>query len=235
LSDLATQLAAANALLSDIGRKYAVVGGLAVSARTEPRFTRDVDIVVSVSDDEQAEQLIREAGALGYRPFMLLEHDVAKRIATVRLQSNSGVLDLLFASSGIEPEVVAAADMLELLPGVTAPVAGVPDLMALKLLARNPATRPQDDIDLQKLRNSQTATRADTQHLCCEHTLPIRNQAWQVGSFFALVVGPLCAFETYAPEATCLRAGAGFACLLCVQHSEGARGGWRFSVPTQYP
>jgi hypothetical protein len=33
-----------------------VVGGLAVSARTEPRFTRDVDLVIAVSDDQSAEQ-----------------------------------------------------------------------------------------------------------------------------------------------------------------------------------
>jgi fructose-1,6-bisphosphatase/sedoheptulose 1,7-bisphosphatase-like protein len=159
LSDLAGQLAAATALFTRMGRQYAVVGGLAVSARTEPRFTRDIDMVVAVANDNEAEQLIREASLRGYRPFMLLEHDVAKRIATVRLQSDSGVLDLLFASSGIEPEVIAAADVIELLAGISAPVACVADLMALKLLARDPQTRPQDDIDLGKL--GEVATDAD--------------------------------------------------------------------------
>jgi hypothetical protein len=130
--------------------------------RTEPRFTRDIDIdiVVAVANDDEAEQLIREAGLRGYRPFMLLEHDVAKRIATVRLQSDSGVLDLLFASSGIEPEVVAAAEVIALLPGLSTPVACVADLMALKLLARDPETRPQDDIDLGKL--GEVAAEADS-------------------------------------------------------------------------
>jgi hypothetical protein len=32
-----------------------LVGGLAVSVRTEPRFTRDVDLVVAISDDHAAE------------------------------------------------------------------------------------------------------------------------------------------------------------------------------------
>jgi hypothetical protein len=108
-------------------------------------------MVVSVANDAEAEHLIREAGTRGYRPFMILEHDVTKRLATVRLQSKAGVLDVLFASSGIEPEVVAAAEMIELLPGVSAPVAGIPDLMALKLLARDKKLRPQDELDLHKL------------------------------------------------------------------------------------
>jgi len=33
----------------------ALVGGLAVSARTEPRFTRDLDVAVAVPDDAGAE------------------------------------------------------------------------------------------------------------------------------------------------------------------------------------
>jgi hypothetical protein len=50
----------------------ALVGGLAVSARAEPRTTRDVDLAVSVLGDEQAEQLIfhlqdRQPGVRPYR------------------------------------------------------------------------------------------------------------------------------------------------------------------------
>lgn len=33
------------------GVRWALVGGFAVSARTEPRFTRDVDVAVLVEDD----------------------------------------------------------------------------------------------------------------------------------------------------------------------------------------
>ncbi len=41
--------------LAHSGRAFALVGGLAVSARTDPRFTRDADLVVSVPDDGGAE------------------------------------------------------------------------------------------------------------------------------------------------------------------------------------
>ena len=33
------------------GVGFALVGGLAVSARTEPRFTRDLDFAIAVADD----------------------------------------------------------------------------------------------------------------------------------------------------------------------------------------
>ena len=40
--------------LSELGADWAVLGGLAVAARTEPRFTRDIDLAVAVRNDEEA-------------------------------------------------------------------------------------------------------------------------------------------------------------------------------------
>jgi hypothetical protein len=58
---------------------------------------------------------------------------------------------LLFASSGIEPEVTAAAEPIELLEGFVLPVARVGHLIALKVLARDDVERPQDAGDLRAL------------------------------------------------------------------------------------
>lgn len=44
--------------LEDQGTAGALVGGLAVSVRTEPRFTRDVDLAVAVGSDEEAERIV---------------------------------------------------------------------------------------------------------------------------------------------------------------------------------
>lgn len=44
--------------LDDHSAASALVGGLAVSVRTEPRFTRDIDLAVSVSGDDQSEALV---------------------------------------------------------------------------------------------------------------------------------------------------------------------------------
>ena len=61
------------------------------------------------------------------------------------------VVDLLFASSGIEPEIVAEAEPIELLSRLRIGVARTGHLMALKILSRDDVTRPQDLVDLRTL------------------------------------------------------------------------------------
>ena len=79
------------------------------------------------------------------------------RLATARLvtpsEGQSGVVaDLLFASSGIEAEIVTAAERLEIVAGLALPVARAGHLAALKLLAADARSRPQDAVDLRALR-----------------------------------------------------------------------------------
>jgi predicted nucleotidyltransferase len=137
--------------------KWALVGGFAVSARSEPRFTRDIDIAIAVESDEQAEALVRSLLGEGYHILASVEQDDAGRLATIRLaratrgSSAHVVVDLLFASSGIEPEIVSAAERVEILAGLTLPVATVGHLIALKILARDDDNRPQDAADLRSL------------------------------------------------------------------------------------
>jgi hypothetical protein len=89
--------------LTAAGARFALVGGLAVSARTEPRFTRDADLAVAVADDTAAEALIRHLRSRGYAVEGLIEQDAVQRLAAVRLLQPgappSPVVDLLFASS----------------------------------------------------------------------------------------------------------------------------------------
>jgi predicted nucleotidyltransferase len=132
----------------------ALIGGLAVSARVEPRTTRDVDVAISAAGDDAAEQLVFHLQSRGYVVAMLLEHEKTGRIATVRLTRDSErsvYIDLLFASSGIEPEIVAAAEELAVLPDVTVRVASRAHLIAMKVLARDDRHRPQDFDDLRAL------------------------------------------------------------------------------------
>ena len=135
---------------------WALVGGFAVSVRTEPRFTRDVDVAVLVDGDPAAERLVRSLINVGYRLDAIVEQDSVGRLATARMISPGAdrlgaVVDVLFATAGIESEVVAAAEVLEVLPGLLMPVATAGHLVALKLLARDDETRPQDASDLRAL------------------------------------------------------------------------------------
>jgi predicted nucleotidyltransferase len=148
-------LAHAAGILDRLEKDWALVGGLAVSTYVEPRFTRDIDIAVSVDDDEEAEQFAHSWTASGFVIQSVIEQDVTNRLATIRSHrpgdEHSIVIDLLFASSGIEPEVAAEARHLEIAPDVVVPVARPGHLFALKLLSSDPATRPQDSIDLKNL------------------------------------------------------------------------------------
>jgi len=164
VNHLEAVLRAAALDLAELRLRWALVGGLAVSARTEPRFTRDVDLVIAVRGDPDAEQAVRALQQRGYRLQTLVEQEAAGRLATARLLAKGGdedavVLDVLFASSGIEPEIVEGADSLEILAGLRVPVAGVGHLLALKLLSRDDRTRPQDRVDLAQLLRA--AARAD--------------------------------------------------------------------------
>lgn len=124
---------------------FALVGGLAVSIRGEVRFTRDVDLALSLSERE-LESLVRDLRVAGYTVGALVEHAVARRTATVRLVSRAGVhVDLIVASSGIEPEVVERAISVDFPQVGALPVAIAEDLLAMKVLSYS--DRRRHDLD----------------------------------------------------------------------------------------
>lgn len=142
-------------ILDKAGTPWAIVGGWAVSIRSEPRFTRDLDLAVAVMSDDEAQRVANAFVNNGYQIAATVEQDAVNRLATVRLQPAQGesgiLLDLLFASSGIEPEICSHAERTEILPGLTCPVARPEHLLALKILARDDRSRPQDAADIQAL------------------------------------------------------------------------------------
>ena len=156
MTHLDTLLGQIAAFLNEQHQPWALVGGLAVSVRTEPRFTRDVDLAVAVADDLAAETLIHRLHGVGFRVLATVEQEATHRLATARLapmgeQPEGLMLDLLFASSGIEPEVCAEAELIEVFPSVSVPVARLHHLIVLKSLSRDDRSRPQDAADLRQL------------------------------------------------------------------------------------
>jgi hypothetical protein len=120
---------------------------LAVAARAEPRTTRDLDVAIAVAGDREAEKIVLALRGRGYREIptgAVMEQKDVGRLATVRLLVPEGegedeeeglIADLLFASSGVEPEIVAAAEKMMLMQGVAVPVVRSGHLFALKVLA----------------------------------------------------------------------------------------------------
>jgi hypothetical protein len=158
VASVETALRQAFADLNAVKARWALIGGLAVSTRTVPRFTKDLDLAVAVASGAEAEDLVR-LRSRGYAPVEILEQDYVERLSGVRLkrQGSDTVVDLLFASSGIENDVVASAEPLEALPGIKVPVATTAHLIALKVLAR----RNQDLTDLGYLIPAASAVELD--------------------------------------------------------------------------
>lgn len=133
--------------LRRLGRPFALVGGLAIAQRAEPRFTRDLDLAIAAERDADVEWLVQELRLVGYAPVTVVEQDDRKRVATVRLASRSGiVVDLIAATSGIEDQVVARATPVAIGAAGELPVARAEELLAMKVLSMS-ERRPQDRID----------------------------------------------------------------------------------------
>jgi Nucleotidyl transferase AbiEii toxin, Type IV TA system len=95
--------------LAKYDRRWALVGGFAVSARAEPRFTRDIDAAVAVADDADGEGLVRLLLADGYRLLASVEQGETGRLATVRLGAAAAVRAARRAQSSRQPVTVRAA------------------------------------------------------------------------------------------------------------------------------
>jgi len=138
------------------GLRWALVGGFAVSLRAEPRTTRDLDVVLAVSGDREAEKAALSLRLRGYRdhPTGATIDGEDGRLSTIRLISplenvdDAGIpVDLLVASSGVETEIVTAADLVDVGTRLFVPVARSGHLLALKVLAG----RVKDQVDAQAL------------------------------------------------------------------------------------
>lgn len=143
--------------LNDLEIKYALVGGLAVSYHCLERATKDLDFSISVSDDTEAESVIRALIGTGYQQYQILDHKETGRLATARLYTFVGennyeiICDLLFSSCGIEKEITESATVCEILPGISTPIARPAHLIAMKLVSFDPIRRPQDGQDIVEL------------------------------------------------------------------------------------
>lgn len=138
-----------------------------MSFHTIERLTKDIDLVVAVSDDADAESLVHELVQLGYIVDELIEHDIKHRLATARLVSSGRPpmrIDLIFAFSGIESEVVETAEEGHAFSGINVHIATIPALIAMKTLAADWNRRPQDILDLQHLINKATVSEMETAH-----------------------------------------------------------------------
>ncbi|MCP5023355.1 MAG: nucleotidyl transferase AbiEii/AbiGii toxin family protein [bacterium] len=123
--------------LAGLGYSAALVGGLAVSARSRERFTRDIDFAVAVASDQDSEGIGRAMQRLGYTLLTVLEQTTHGVISTLRFRhpQDSGhepTVDLLCGATGIEQEIVAQATEVQISASTAVPVATVSHPIAMK-------------------------------------------------------------------------------------------------------
>jgi len=147
--------------------RYLVVGGLAVVAHGHVRFTADVDIVLDL-ECENVKAAMAALAALGYQPRAPVAlADFADPAARASWVQDKGLrvfslwsadhpateIDIFVEEPFDFDAAFRRAKMVELLPNLALPVAGIDDLLALKRAAGRP-------VDLEDLRALEALRRA---------------------------------------------------------------------------
>ena len=158
--------------LHQSGIAWCLVGGLGTSVYVEPRTTKDIDIVVSVPDEAQGDNLKDLLLTKGYTAPQILMHTTPTRRMGWRVfippsRETSIPLDILVSVCGIENDIVAKSTAIEILPGLSLPVASLGHLIAMKVLSQNPFERLQDRVDLLALLGNAT----EQDRIVVEHSL----------------------------------------------------------------
>ena len=128
---------------------YALIGGLAVSARSKPRATKDIDFLVSAEKDFFSKTFpeILESKGHSYKIFKGGWDDPVNGLIRVYDEDGSELVDIIPVFWKWQDEIVKNAEKLKVFEGVSIPVARIEDLVILKLVAGG----PQDMLDIEEL------------------------------------------------------------------------------------
>ncbi len=122
---------------------YVIVGGVAVTAVGEPRFTADLDAIVFV-DVDTLERLINYALEHGFRADLEDELAAVRGGGSARLRRGRFHLDLIVRSLFIEDQALARSRTIKVFQRLVR-FPSPEDLLVLKLVAG----RPRDLLDLE--------------------------------------------------------------------------------------
>ena len=142
MSELDQALTALSSWLAGNGIAHMVIGGFAVTVWGEPRFTRDLDVTVSVPAERLSESVHLIASQ-----FPSLASDPVKFVTETRvlpIMVESVPVDLIFAALPYEEEAIARARPIKLKSG-TVPVCAPEDLILHKIVSHR--ARDREDIE----------------------------------------------------------------------------------------
>jgi hypothetical protein len=134
------------AALDDAGIRYLIVGGIAVGYHAEPRFTKDLDILITVSSPDHVKlyACLKEFGA----PVAILEaEEFLQEDFIFHFGSPPWRIDILTSIPGVEFES-AYADRVPLKLGEYSATCISKDWL---IESKKASGRPQDLLDLESL------------------------------------------------------------------------------------
>lgn len=76
--------------LNALKAQWALIGGLAISVRSVPRFTKDLDFAVAVAGDSEAEEVVHRLGGRGDPQAGMVEQAALARVVLSRLSHHMG-------------------------------------------------------------------------------------------------------------------------------------------------
>ena len=135
-------------LLNANGVEYLVVGGYALAAHGQPRYTGDLDVWLRVTPDN-IERVLSALDTFGFGSVGLSAADFMQPDAVIQLGYPPGRIDLLASADGVTFEACHARRIEVVVAGVSLPVIGLDDFKANK----RASGRAKDLADLEALRD----------------------------------------------------------------------------------
>ena len=133
--------------LSSIGMPYAIIGGVAISVVSVPRYTKDVDAVL-LHPDSNVENLVAGLLNFGLRTVVSDPLAFARKNRLVVLQDSHGTtIDLSLGVLPFEIETIEKANVIEVATGLSVPIASPEALVVMKCIA----SRVKDLEDIRNL------------------------------------------------------------------------------------
>jgi len=126
---------------------YLVIGGYAMAAHDEPRYTKDLDIWVK-PEEENSEKVIAAIREFGFESLKLTKEDFLSSNVFVQIGFAPVRIDVTSDISGITFDEAFAGRKLVEVEGIIVPVIGIEALIKNKLASG----RLQDMADVEKLK-----------------------------------------------------------------------------------
>jgi len=133
-------------LLNQSGVRYLIVGGYAVMLYTEPRYTKDLDVLIGASSEE-VEAIGAALDAFGFPMSEALLQELILPNRMISIGRPPSRIDILNEISGVDFDQAWLRRNVVTLEGISLPFISLGDLVD----AKRASGRPQDLVDLQSL------------------------------------------------------------------------------------